>query len=127
MSDLDVAELARDLQKASANLKRHIADEAAKRAAELGKVYAKAADERIKAKDLELQRASDLLGELKRQIVVLDRRSATLGALEKLLKELLWEAHQRDTDIPVQVLSDAIKTAQEAGRAAPARWADAGG
>ncbi|NUQ98295.1 MAG: hypothetical protein HOY79_17685 [Streptomyces sp.] len=122
MPDLDVNELARTLEKTSANLKRHIADEAQKRAAELGKTYAKAADERIRDNAVDLQRAQDFARELRRQIVPLDRRSVTLKHLEDALRDVVRVAKESGGDIPVKVVVDAVNEARAAGYAAPSRW-----
>jgi len=61
MPDLDVAELARSLEKATNNLDRHIATEAQKRANKLAVEYAKAADERIRDNAVGMQRLQDLV------------------------------------------------------------------
>lgn len=70
---VDVDELARNLLAATANLKQYIAAEAQRRAAELGKTYAKAADERIRDNATDFQRAQDLVAELRRQMKPLER------------------------------------------------------
>src|SRR3954466_3406297 len=90
MPGLDPAEMARDLAKTSANLKRHIADEAQRRATELGKTYAKAADERIKANAVELQRAHDLVRELRRQMKPLEEWADKCGQLAAVIRTASW-------------------------------------
>lgn len=119
MPDLDPTEIARDLAKTSANLKRHIADEAQKRAAKLGVQYAKAADERIKESAAELQRAQDLVRELKRQMKPLTRHTYAHCALEKRLHELIAWAKEHEGGVPAEALFTAIGDARET---AQARW-----
>lgn len=86
----DVDELARSLERAAANLKRHIADEAQRRAAELGKTYAKAADERIRDNAVELQRAQDLVRELRRQMKPLEEWADKCGRLAAVIRTASW-------------------------------------
>lgn len=105
MSDLDVADLARTLEKTAAHLKQHIATEAQKRAAELGKTYAKAADERIRDNAADLQRAQDLVAELRRQMKPLERISEKYGRIVSLARTAGWE--RRDS-VSAEVLLDII-------------------
>lgn len=88
--DLDVAELAHVLEKVSSNLKRHIADEATKRAAELGKTYAKAADERIRDNAVDLQRAQDLVRELRRQMKALEPTTERYSRIVAAVRSASW-------------------------------------
>lgn len=117
MSDLDVADLARTLEKTAANLKRHIADEAQRRATELGKTYAKAADERIRDNATDMQRLQDLVAELRRQMRPLVCTSVAYHTLDKNLKDVAHNAKQCGTDVPLEALRDAVAGAQAAGRA----------
>lgn len=109
MADVDVTELARSLERTAAGLKRHIADEARKRAAELGKTYAKAADERIKDNAVELQRAQDLVRELRRQMKPLEEWADKCGQLAAVIRTASWSG---ETAISVKTLLD-ILNAQE--------------
>lgn len=110
MPDLDPAEMARDLAKTSANLKRHIADEAQRRAAELGKTYAKAADERIRDNAVELQRAQDLVCELRRQVRALEEWADKCGSLGAIIRTASWNG---ETVIDVKTLLDILNTPME--------------
>lgn len=105
MSDLDVAELARSLEKTSANLDRHIKAEAQRRAAELGKTYARAADERIQDNAVELQRAQDLVAELRRQMKPLERNAERYGRIVSVVRSASWAGEKT---IDVRVLLDII-------------------
>lgn len=118
----DMEAVAADLAKTSANLARHIQDEGRRFGAELGRGYAKAADERIEANAAELRRATDLVAELKRQIVPLDRHTVSWCAVEKQIRELARTANERGGGVPAGVLLDALAEAQAAGRAVPSRW-----
>lgn len=117
MSDLDVADLARTLEKTSANIDRHIKTEAQRRAAELGKTYAKAADERIRDSAVDLQRAQDLAAELRRQLNVAARHSAAYVALGKALRQAGVTPERNDETVPVSVLLDCIEVGFQADRA----------
>jgi hypothetical protein len=117
VTDIDVNELARSLEKSTANLERHISDEANKRAAVLGKTYAKAADERIRDNQADMQRLQDLVAELRRQMNPLLCTSAAYGALNKHLKEIANNAKECGTDVPLGALRDALAAAQAAGHA----------
>lgn len=117
MSDLDVAELARSLEKTSANLDRHIKAEAQKRAAELGRTYAKAADERIRDNAADMRRLQDLVAELRRQLNVTARHSAAYVALGKALRQAGVTPERRDETVPVSVLLDCIEVGFQADRA----------
>lgn len=119
MPDLDVNELARALEKTTVNLKRHIAAEAQKRAAELGKVYAKAADERIRDNEVDLQRAQDVVRKLRRQMKPLTRHTYAHCELEKRLHALVRNAKNRDEGVPPDALLAAMN---EARSVAQARW-----
>lgn len=117
MPDLDVTELARTLEKTTANLKRHIADEAQRRATELSKKYAKAADERIQDNATDMQRLGDLVAELRRQMRPLVCTSVAYQSLGKHLQDIAHNAKQCGTDVPLEALRDAVAGAQAAGRA----------
>jgi len=115
MPEVDVQELARSVEKISANLKQYIAAEAQTIGAKYGVQHAKAADERIQAKDAELQRAQNLVAEQRRQMEPLLCRSAAYLVLEKFLLDL---AHASDGhDVPVRTLTDALAAARAAGNA----------
>lgn len=116
MPDLDVAELAASLEKTAAHLKHHIAAEAQKRAAELGKTYAKAADERIRDNATDMQRLQDLVAELRRQLNVTARHSAAYVALGKALRQAGVVPKRRDETVPVSVLLDCIEAGFQADR-----------
>ena len=105
MPDLDVNELVRTLEKTSANLERRIAAEAQKRAAELGKTYAKAADERIRDNAAELQRVQDLAKELRRQLKALEPMSDRYARIVATARSASWAG---ETTIGVQALLDII-------------------
>lgn len=108
MPDLDVvAELAASLEKTSANLERRINDEAQKRAAALGKTYAKAADERIRDNATDLQRAQDLARELRRQMKPLERNGERYGRIVAAVRSASWAG---ETTIDVRVLLDIINS-----------------
>lgn len=107
MPDLDVTELARALEKTSANLKRYVTEEATKRAAELGKTYAKAADERIRDNAVDLQRAQDVVRELRRQMKPLEQQSDRYGLIVAAVRSASWAGE--DT-ISVKTLLDIINS-----------------
>lgn len=105
MADLDVAEMARALERTSANLKRHIEAEGKKIGDAHGLVYAKAADERIKAKDAELQRAQALITEFRRQREPLERAAEKANRLATVIRRAHYAG---DTTINVKSLLDII-------------------
>jgi hypothetical protein len=122
MPDLDVAELARSLEesaaqlgKTTANLERHIAAEAQKRAAKLAVEYAKAAKEQVDAAKAETQRWHGCNAELRRQMKVLECRSAAYLTLEKFLKDIIHAAG--GADVPAGTLMDALAASSAAGDA----------
>lgn len=115
MSDLNAAELTSSLEKITANLNWHIDQEANRRAAERGKVYAKAANERIQDNAVELQRAQDLVGELRAQMALLEQRSRTHIWLENRLRDLARIARERNTGVPHAVLLQAMTDAHAVG------------
>lgn len=117
MSDLDIAELAASLEKTSANFDRHIKAEAQRRAAELGKTYAKAADERIRDNAADMQRLQDLVAELRRQLNVTARHSAAYVVLGKALRQAGVVSERSDEAISVAVLLDCIEAGFQADRA----------
>ena len=117
MPDLDVAELTSSLEKITANLNRHIDQEANRRAAERGKVYAKAADERIRDNAFDMQRLQDLVAELRRQLNVAARHSAAYVALGKALRQAGVVPERRDETVPVSVLLDCLNAGFRADRA----------
>lgn len=118
MPDLKaVAELTDSLEKITANLNRHIDQEANRRAAERGKVYAKAADERIQDNAFDMQRLQDLVAELRRQLNVAARHSAAYVALGKALRQAGVTSERRDETVPVSVLLDCIEVGFQADRA----------
>lgn len=100
MSDLDVTDLARTLEKTSANLERHIAAEAQKRAKKLGETYAKAADERIHDNAVDLQRAQDLVAELRRQMKPLERNGERYVRIVSAVRSASW-AGEKSVDVAV--------------------------
>jgi hypothetical protein len=86
MPDLDPAELARSLEKISANLARLIKEEGLKVGAALGKSHAKAAREQIQAKDVELQRANARIHDLEKLLGSAEAgREARLEAERRLM------------------------------------------
>ena len=107
MPDLDVADLARTLERTTANVKRLIADEAQRRAAELGKTYAKAADERIRDNAVDLQRAQDLAAELRRQMKPLERNGERYGRIVAAVRKAGWDG---EATISVKALLDIINS-----------------
>lgn len=116
MPDLDVADLARTLEKTTANLERYIAAEAQKRAAKFGVQHAKAADERIQENAADMRRLRDLVGELRRQLNVAAQHSVSYVALGKALREAGVKEDRRNDVVPVAVLLDCIDTGVRAGR-----------
>lgn len=100
MTGLDVADLARALENTSRNLDRHIKTEAQKRAAELGKTYAKAAGERIRDNAAELQHAQDLVAELRRQMKPLERNAEQYGQIVSAVRSASW-AGEKSVDVAV--------------------------
>jgi len=117
MPDLDVAELARSLEKTTGYLDKYIAAEAQKRANKLAVDYAKAADERIRENATDMQRLQDLVAELRRQMRPLLCTSAAYQALSKHLEDVAHNATQCGTDVPVEALRDAMVAARAAGHA----------
>ena len=109
MVDVDLEAVARDLAKTAASLKRHIEAEGLKVGAALGKQHAKAADERIaehvKTVGADLQRQADLVKELFRQRVPLERYSDRYGQIVTAVRKAGYAG--QDT-IPVKVLLDII-------------------
>jgi hypothetical protein len=101
MFDLDVADLARSLEKTAAALDRHIAAEAQKRAAKLGVQYAKAADERIRDNAADMQRLQDLVAEFQRQRAPLERAADTGQRLASAIRRAHYNGEQA---IPVETL-----------------------
>jgi hypothetical protein len=119
-SDLErIAQIAHDLATATKGLDRYIDAEANKRAAERGKIYAKAADERIRDNAAELQRAQDLVAELRRQMKPLTRDAYYYAALKRRVLELANLAEGAGDAVAAKLLRTAINEAQAAGRA---RW-----
>jgi hypothetical protein len=118
MPNIDVEAVAADLAKTAAALKRHIAEEAQRKAAELGKTYAKAADERIRDNAVDLQRATDLAAELRRQLNARERQAVAGFALEKRIREMAGIARSNGDKALSDALLDVIATAHAAGRAA---------
>lgn len=117
MPDLNAADLISNLEKITANLNRHIDQEANRRAAERGKVYAKAADERIRDNAADMQRLQDLVAELRRQLNVTARHSAAYVALGKALRQAGVTPERRAEAVPVSVLLDCIDAGFQADRA----------
>jgi len=101
MTDLDVAEIARSLQKTAAGLERFIATEAQKRANKLAVEYAKAADERVKQNAADMQRLEDLVREFRRQRAPLER-AADKG--QRLASEIRRAHYNGEQTIPVEKL-----------------------
>jgi hypothetical protein len=83
-ADLAAATIA--LEKTAASLQRHIEAEGLKIGAVFGKNHAQSADERIKAKDVELQRQTDLVAELFRQRKPLERHSDRYGQIVRAVR-----------------------------------------
>lgn len=117
MSDVDLEAVAADLAKTAASFDRLVAAEAQKRAAKLAVEYAKAADERIRDNAVDLQRAQDVVAELRRQMRPLLCTSAAYYALDKHLKDIAHNAKECATDVPVEALLDAVAGARAAGHA----------
>jgi hypothetical protein len=83
----ELNELAASLATISANLKRHIADEGKRLGDKYSVQHAKAADERIKDKDFELQRQADLVKELRRQLDVAGRYADRFIEIRKVVED----------------------------------------
>lgn len=111
MPDLDVAELARSLEKTAAALDRHIAAEAQKRAAKLGVQYAKAADERIRDNAADMQRLEDLVAEFQHQRAPLERAADKGQRLASAIRRAHYNGEQ---SIPVEVLLDLLNAPDSA-------------
>lgn len=90
MSDLDPAELARFLEKTSANLARLIKDEGLKVGAALGKSHAKAAQEQIRENAAEMQRLQDLVAEFRRQRKPLESAADVANRLADAIRRAHW-------------------------------------
>lgn len=108
-----------DVAKTAASLEQRIAAEGLKVGNKLGVQHAKAADERIRDNAHELQRAQDLVAEMRRQMPHLERHARTGFALEKRIREVVKVANERGEGVPAQVLLNAIAEAQAAGRQDP--------
>lgn len=119
MPNLDVAELARSLEKTTGYLDKFIAAEAQKRANKLAVEYAKAADERIRDNAADMQRLGNLVAELRRQMKPLTRDAYSYFALEMRVLELANLAEGGGDVGPARMLRTAISEAQASGRA---RW-----
>lgn len=116
MPDLDVAELARSLEKTTGYLDKFIAAEAQKRANKLAVEYAKAADERIRDNAADMQRLGDLVAELRRQLNVTAQHSASYVALGKALRASGVKEDRRNDAVSVAALLDCIDAGVRAGR-----------
>jgi len=101
MSDLDVAEIARSLEKSLAAFDRLVATEAQKRANKPAVEYAKAADERIKDNAVDMQRLEDLVRELRRQRAPLERAA---DRAQRLATEIRRAHYNGEQTIPVEKL-----------------------
>lgn len=119
MADLNLEQVAADLAKTAAALDRHIAAKGKEIGDAHGLRYAKAADERIKDKDLEVQRLADLVAELRRQMKPLERHARAGFTLEMRIREVARIANERGEGGLAQVLLQAIADAQRAGREEP--------
>jgi hypothetical protein len=82
----DLAAVASDLAKATANHDHIVAAEAKKIGDRLGVGYAKTAREQIDEKDAELRRQLDLVAELRRQMKSLERHADRCFRLEKAIR-----------------------------------------
>jgi ABC-type transporter Mla subunit MlaD len=114
----ELNEATANLAKATANIDRHIAAEALKRANKLAVQYAKAADERIEQNAADLQRATDCIAEMRRQMAHLDRIAAQHKDLVRRINELAGQAHKLGEGVPGAVLHAAVTNARNAGCAA---------
>ena len=85
MPELDIMELARSLEKTSANIDRLIKVRGQEVGAALGKTYAKAADDRIKENAAKMQRLEDLVAELRQQMAPLEQQSDRLREVRNAL------------------------------------------
>ena len=106
MPDLDTAELLKDLKTVSGNLKRHIQEEGRKFGAELGKTYAKAADDRIRENAAEMQRLQDLVAELRRQHEPLERAADRAQRLAGAIRKARYAGEE---SISVKALMDILE------------------
>jgi len=101
MPEPDAAELLKDLKTVSANLKRHIQEEGRKFGAELGKTYAKAAQDRIRENAVEMQRLQDLVAEFRRQRKPLEHAADVANRLADKIRRAHWDG---DEVISVEML-----------------------
>jgi len=94
-----------DVAKTATAMNRHIEAEGLKIGGRLGVQHAKAADERIKGKEAELQRATDLVAELRRQMEPLLIRNGKYFQLDRVIRA----ARRRgERTVPVETLLDII-------------------
>ncbi len=107
---LDPAELARDLAKTTANLKRHIADEARARAAKLGVQYAKAAQEQIDVAKADARRWQDCNTELRRQMKPLERMADRSAKLIAAIRTASWDGNET---VELKTLLDIINSPEK--------------
>ena len=119
----DLERVASDLAAATKRLDHFINAEAQKRAATMAKNYAKAADERIREREAELQQAA---AEMQAKLDHYEWRIRCLTWLENRLRELATMTRERGVPVPYDVLLKTIGDAQKAGRDAYERDRAAG-
>lgn len=120
MTKADLELLAQAVSDAAAitkHLDRHIAAKGKEIGDAHGRTYAKAAREQVDAALAEAQRWKDCNAELRRQMRVLEQRSAAYAELEKHLKDIGNNADRCGTDVPVKALMDAVRAGRAAGHA----------
>lgn len=105
MSEPDAAELLKDLKTVSGNLKRLIQEEGRRFGAELGKTYAKAADDRIRESAVEMQRLQDLVAEFRQQREPLERAADRAQCLAGAIRRAKYAGEET---ISVQALMDIL-------------------
>ena len=105
MSEPDAAELLKDLKTISGNLKRLIQEEGRRFGAELGKTYAKAADDRIRENAVEMRRLQDLVKEFRRQREPLEHAADVANRLAGKIRRAHWGGEEV---ISVQALMDIL-------------------
>jgi len=109
-SDFDVTELAKSLEKTSANLDRLIKTEGLKVGAKLGESHAKAAQDRIRENAVEMQRLQDLVDEFRRLREPLERAADLGQCLAGAIHRAQWGGEET---ISVKALLDIMNAPRQ--------------
>lgn len=110
----ELNELAATLEKALANHDRIVAKRAQEIGDAYGKTYAKAADERIRDSAADLQRATDCIREMRRQMAPLHRVADQHQALVRLIQKAADHGRKLGEGVPPAVLYAAIAESRSA-------------